>query len=205
MGKFDHFREVFPSLSFNDLKKQHEEWYREYPGQTRVSKQFFINCFKYVVKTLKRSNLNVVELGGYEGELALQILKFYPEMQWLNIEIISHRMKKGLENYQYKEHVLSDQLWNENLDLRKYDVFVSSHTLEHLSDVQVERLFHYLGANNLKYLILQVPIKVNGQTWQGYGGAHVLRMGSTQMKKLLNPLYCLVYERGAWHSIWGRR
>jgi len=154
---------------------------------------------------MKRLDLKVVELGGYEGELALQILEIYPKIQWLNVEIIKHRIKRGLENYRYREHVLSNQLWNEKLELRGYDVFVSSHTLEHLNAVQVKHLFHYLIGNKIEYLILQTPVKANGQTWQGYGGAHVLRMGSNHMKKMLNPSYCLVCERGAWHSIWRKR
>lgn len=170
-----------------------------------------MNCFKHIVKTLKRSNLFVVELGGFEGALALEILKMYPTMQWLNVEIIKHRMKRGLEKYRYKEYVLSEQLWREELDLGKYDVFVSSHTLEHLSNVQVKRLFECLILNNIKYLILDIPVRPNGQTWHGYSGTHILTVGSNHLKKLLSSSYVLVFERSTspqayeWYSIWRRR
>ena len=206
MSKLDKFRSDFPSLTFDALKEKYEQWYTTAPHQTRFSKTFFVNCFKYIVKILRRGNLKVLELGGYEGELALQILKIYPGIQWLNVEIVKHRMKKDLANYSYREHVLSDQLWNEKLNVRGYDVFASSHTLEHLSDMQVKLLFHYLVSNSIRYLILQLPIQAKGQTWQGYGGAHVLRMGSNQIKKLLTPSYCLVYERREpWYSCWRNR
>jgi len=210
LSQFNDYRKVYSSLTFNELKKQHEQWYRKYPLQSRFEKRFFVNCFKHVVKTLKR-NLFVVELGGFEGALALEILKMYPTMQWLNVEIIKHTMKRGLEKYRYTEHVLSEQLWREKLDLRKYDVFVSSHTLEHLSNVQVKRLFEYLILNNMQYLILDIPVRPNGQTWYKYSGTHVLMMGSNHLKKLLISSYVLVFERSTspqayeWYSIWRRR
>lgn len=205
MNEFDRYREAYYCMTFEERKRLHEKWLRQYPYQKRFNQQWVLGCFKGVVYSLSRNDFKVVELGGFDGSLALEVLKRYPRLRWLNIEVIKHKMVAGLEKYKYREHELSKQLWEEGLDLTKYDVFVASHVLEHIADYEFKKLLAFLNANQIEFLIMDIPIAPNGQTWDGYNGSHVLQLGSNQVKAFLAASHVLVKEEGAWRSLWRLR
>jgi hypothetical protein len=206
-GDFDTFRKYYRCLSFDDLKKIYEIWLQKYPEQRHFDTRLFLSCIKNAASALNKK-VKVVELGGYGGELAFQIFKECPEiLEWLNIEIVKHKMFNGLEKYHYSEYVLSKQVWQEDLDISKYDIFISSDTLEHFTDEEVRKLITFIVNNKVKYLALKAPILFNGQTWNGAVASHVLNMGTKQIKRLLEVSYELIdeHEDGSWRSLWRQR
>ena len=78
-------------------------------------------------------NLRVIELGGYDGTHALQVLKLCPNISWVNYdisEVAVNETRSELANYKYRVVVL-DKPFSE-YSLRSFDLFYSSKTLEHL-------------------------------------------------------------------------
>jgi hypothetical protein len=127
---FDWYRANYQRLSFNDLKRINAIWLQKYPVQRHYNVNFVIDSFRRIVSEIGRDKLRIAELGGYNGNLALQVLRVFPRLHWLNTEIIKHAPVSDLRNYQYSEYVLSKQIWDEMLDISDRDVFVSVNTLD---------------------------------------------------------------------------
>ena len=205
---WDEYRKRYSTLTFKEKKRLIEHWYHLYPKQTgyAINLPFFIRCIDKVIKQTKRKNISLVEYGGHDGSLAALVMQKHNQLNWINIDIIPHTVKKQLENYNYREYVLEDELWIERPNFKDYDVFISSSTLEHISDEEIIQLFDYIRSQEIKYLILLVTTTPNGSNWENYGGAHVLRTGSSGLKKMLSERgYKLLEEdsqRIKWCSFW---
>jgi len=206
--RWNEYRESYSDLTFKDKKRLHVSWYRLYPKQAGYTGnlRFFIRCIDKVIKLTKRKNISLVEYGGYDGGLAALVMQKHHYIKWINVEIIPHTAKEQLENYSYREHVLENELWIEKLNLNNYDIFLSSSTLEHISDEEIIQLFDYIRSQDIKYLILLVTTTPNGSTWKNFGAAHVLRIGSIGIKKMLSERgYKLLEDhsqRIKWCSFW---
>ena len=206
--KWNEYRKKYPDLTFKEKKRLIEHWYTLYPKQTGYARNlpFFIGCIDKVIKQTKRKNLSLVEYGGHDGGLAALVMQKHNQLNWVNVDIIPHTVKEQLENYNYREHVLEDEFWVEKPSFKNYDVFLSSSTLEHISDEEIIQLFDYIRSQEIKYLILLVTTTPNGSNWENYGGAHVLRTGSTGLKKMLSERgYKLLEDdsqRIKWCSFW---
>ncbi|GAG70987.1 unnamed protein product, partial [marine sediment metagenome] len=122
------------------------------------------------------------------------------------LDIIPHAAKEQLENCDYREYVLENELWIEKPNFKTYDIFLSSATLEHISDEEIIQLFDYIRSQKIKYLILLVTTTPKGSNWKNFGGAHVLRTGSIGLKKMLSERgYKLLEDnsqRIKWCSFW---
>lgn len=204
MEEFNRYRQDYDTLTFSDLKTIHSRWHKMYPNQKRFNENFFSTGLNNVINE-EGESIKVIELGGHNGQLALESLKRWPKISWLNVEIVNRGTIEGLKDRNYKAHILSDQIWKELSDIKDYDVFVSSHVIEHLMNRQLETLINWLIKNQTKHILLDTPIKAEGQTWSDYFGAHLLEMGSNQVKGLLAGTYELIKEEKGWRSSWRRR
>ncbi len=191
---FDWFRKNYEKLTFDDLKQLYGIWLEKHPAQEFYDPKFVIDCFTRIVSETGKETLNVVELGGYNGRLALEVFRAFPKLDWLNVEIISHSPASGLENYRYMEHVLTNQIWEENLDITGADVFASGDTLEHFSDHEMKKIVEYISRNQPSYLILKIPVSGRGQNWNGITASHLLQIGRKEIKKLFSASYEIVTE-----------
>lgn len=189
------YRSNYHLLSFQDLKRINEVWTTNYPDQHYSDSSFVIGAFRKITSNLGRDKVEVVELGGFDGSLAFEVLQHFPKASWLNFDIIEHVAVQGLSKFKYKEQVLTDHFWECKPRIDGRDVFVSGDTLEHFSDDQFQKIVDYVTQSQISYLVLKIPIANNGQDWRGYLGSHVLRMGRNQVKKLLLRDYALIMER----------
>jgi hypothetical protein len=194
-GNFDLYRDNYHLLSFEDLKRINQVWVAKYPDQHFYDSSFVIEAFRKIVSNLGRDDIQVVELGGFDGSLAFQVLQHFPDATWLNLEIGEHMPAPGLDGFQYKEQVLTDHLWECKPNIDGRDVFVSGDTLEHFPDDQFQKVIDYVTENRVSYLVLKIPISDKGQDWRGCFGSHLLRMGRNQVKKVLVKRYVLVMEK----------
>lgn len=202
-GDFNCFRKNYKSFTFEELKHLYGIWLLTYPVQSYFNRDFFLSCINCVSKELGRLDLKIVELGGYQGELALEAFTLNPQLDWLNIEIIQHKPVNGLEHCKYLEHVLSKQVWEEDLNIGDRDLFVSGDTLEHFPDEEFEQIVTYVAKNRLEFLAFRIPIGPDG----GAGGGtntHQLNMGSNNAKELIGQHYTLILEKPGWNSFWRR-
>ena len=205
---WNEYRKRYPSLTFQEKKQLVEHWYHLYPKQAGYAREkpFFLRCINKVIKQTKRNNLSVIEYGGHDGGLADMVMKNHHHLKWLNVDIIPHKFKKQLENYDYQEHILENEVWIEKPNLKIYDIFLSSATLEHISDEEIIQLFDYIRSQEIKYLILLITITPKGSNWKNYKGSHVLRTGSIGLKKMLSEQGYKLLENNSkrcrWCSFW---
>lgn len=215
MGQFNYYRQLYSKFSFEDRQKLYTLWYKAFPdGAEPFDGQFVLDCIDEIISD-NGHYLRVHELGGYRGELAWEVLSKHPRITWTSFDIIKHDILPELPD-NFSECVLEKELWETNIGLEG-DVFISMHTLEHLSDADFDKLLAYILKQKITHLILQLPIQPEGQTWANYLGAHVLTYGSNKIKKLLEPRYKLVREVprdesgedirkwGGWCSFWVRK
>lgn len=202
-GDFDWFRRVYPTMTFEELKRLYGIWYVKYPEQRYYNIIWFTECIRDAMLELGRNDLKIVEIGGYNGELALEMFRIFNKIEWLNIEVIGHNQLKELQNYNYKEQVLSKQIWDENPDISKYDFFITSDTIEHFPDNEVINIFEYISSSKIKYLSMKIQIIDNGQVWDGQAAAHLINMGTEKAKSILSDLnYELIRDDFGWISFW---
>lgn len=206
ISEFNFYRLVYDELSFEDLKRLNTRWYTMYPEQDRFDTNFVLTCIDEIIGH-NGHFLRVHELGGYQGELAWEILSKRPRITWTSFDIIKHKIIPELQN-NFSEYVLNKQLWKSNIGLEGH-VFISMHTLEHFSNTEFLELLDYLFKQNIKYLILQLPVKPEGHSWKNYFGSHLLTYGSDKIKELLGKRYMLVREvakgermEDGWCSFW---
>lgn len=124
----DLYREAYPDYSFeqkqhvmNLLLKQHVQLVK--PAT------FLLQCLTLV----DVDNLNVAELGGYDGTHAYQVLKLFPHVSWVNYDIsqvAANLTRPELADYNYRVVVLNKPFTE--YDLGNFNLFYSSKTLEHM-------------------------------------------------------------------------
>lgn len=133
----------------------------------------------------------VVELGCADGALAVQCLNDLPNhMSWTGYDIAKQWIAKSLEHPRYKPILLRNWLWK--LKLSRFDVFVSSHTIEHLFPDELQRLAEWLS-DQARYVVLAVPSPHIVQ------GQHVLGKSSEWIKEQFKDNgFRLVWEVGGW-------
>lgn len=131
------YRKAYPKLTFKNKQKIYDIILSQY-FQLPMSALYLKIC----LASIHRRDLRIVELGGYDGSQALQILEANPEFTWRNYELSQVALqftKKELANFKYDTVLLKQSF----LDLplkEKYDAFYTCRLLEHLHWEEVERL-----------------------------------------------------------------
>ena len=130
--------------------------------------------------------LEVVELGCHQGNLAKTMLGQFDIKyikSWVGYDICKAALARSVvKDKRYTAVSLSD--WFYNTDLPSFNVFVSTHTFEHMDLDEIEKTFAHIS-QLAKYLILEIPISEAGQDFKGYRGAHVLTSGRQVIRDLI--------------------
>lgn len=185
---FDLWRENYDQLGYDDQLVFYNQVAIDHPLQRGFDEQEFIDFLEPLGK------IDVIELGGWKGELAQFTLARLPKIrQWLNYEISEQAIKQtACKDSRYKATIPPDFLWN--IDIPPADVFVSSHTIEHIKIEQLDKLFSKLP---VKYIALQAPLGDEGTDWAGYYGSHILEVGWNTIIHILNDYgFKLTHSRG---------
>lgn len=181
--------------------KARQQYYLNHPLY-RHRQDSWMKCYDYMISALKlMPNANsIVELGCNDGSLAIECLGNLPRyVQWIGCDIHKAFIEKSKQHPRYKPILLEKQLWEH--DLPRFDVFVSSHTLEHLYSDEVEKLVKWLSKRT-RYVAICVPLRPD----QGRIHAdHILDKGSDWMVKLFNDNgFKLIWEIKGWFG-WFKR
>ncbi len=207
---FNKYREIYPQLTFQEKKLIYYGYYKVFSIQNEFAFDwnFITECFNDLTEQGKKP-IKIIELGGYEGRLAYEVMNHkYPVSSWLSLELLSHKIFEGLSNSPFKEQVLSCELWQSQINI-KTDLFICIHTLEHYSNSECIKLLDYVKQQKPTYLLIIAPIESEGQKWENYFGAHILTLGSNQIKQILSQNYKLLKEQNpipeqhkGWCSLW---
>jgi hypothetical protein len=181
-GGWDIYRECFPDLSIGDLVKLELIWDEWFPKQAHFSLDLISELFIEAQSVLDK--LEVIELGCHQGYLAKDILSRFNIDSWTGYDINKSALKRSVvEDERYTTVALVDK-WFHEIDLPDFNVFVSSHTLEHMYLEEVEKTIVHVS-QLAKYMILEIPILEAGQKWKGYGGTHTLTCDRQTIRDLI--------------------
>ena len=146
----DRYRQHYDALTFKDKQWIMDRILAKYL-QVVDDPVYLFAC----LESLNRRNLNVLELGGYDGQQALKALEQYPEAGWTNCDIskvAQYFTKPELKDKNYT-FILLEKPFPSGLSLSGFDLFYTSKMLEHLRWREAEELF-----DATKYIPLQVHV-----------------------------------------------
>lgn len=185
----DKWRKNYSRMTYDDQRK----YYNTILNLTCDQRQYTI---EYIEKPfnnmLKDKELKIIELGGYQGELAHRILRKYSNIvAWDNFEITDRaRTNSVCNDGRYRPIITNEFLWDIGYVAleEKYNVFLSSHTIEHISTADFKKLVDTV-IRHCDYCILEIPmpynVPKNDLNWKGFDGTHILDIPWEEILEIL--------------------
>lgn len=171
---WDGWRQQYSEMTFRDQQAFYRQVAQEHPDQ----QHFDVLEAEAAFSRIGIYGMTVVEMGGWDGALAETLIGHFPIVRWQNYDIVAV-YPQVCDDPRYKRIVLGDWFWNQP---RSADVFVATHTIEHITGGELAKLFDCLDC---EYVYLESPLKADGQSWAGYVGSHILELGWRQVDGLL--------------------
>jgi len=174
IANHNRWRENYGDLSFDDQKRYYETIFKNSPHQRQYTIEHVEAPFR---NQLRDKYLWVIEFGGYQGELAHQLLLKYDNVKsWTNYEISERVLTHQVCNDpRYTPILITDFIWNKPPPLI-YNTFVSSHTIEHITGDDFKKLVDKV-IRHCDYVILEIPLPIDmsrgAKTWHNYDGTHI--------------------------------
>lgn len=187
IAAFDAWRANYDQMSYADQQAFYDRFEAEHPAQAGYLldgglehfTRFFEHCLAHLPKTY------VLELGGWKGELAREMLNRFPSLSvWCNVEICCRAIKRTVfSDARYLTYNPPDQPWK--VALPPGNVLVASHFIEHIKSLELDKLLRNLPAT-LRYAALVAPLPATGPVdWSGYHGSHILEQGWQEVNTAL--------------------
>ena len=122
------FRSVYDLLTIEDLIDINIRWDVTMPPQRCASYKLVLDAFK---SEKFGSFSEIVELGCHRGHLAKEILKNVGDVNWTGYDINKAAINDSVITLGFTAIHQVDWFWN--INIAKFDTFVSTHTLEHMN------------------------------------------------------------------------
>ncbi len=178
---WDQWREAYDTMTDEEHKAFAAEAEMRYPTQ----QHFTYTNFAHLFSRLAKPNCDVLEVGGWKGELAKHCLEAFKIKYWLNIEFCEEALNKQVE-ISHPEHYTwrpSKFNWFEEDRTNNGDVLISAHTIEHFSDAHMAKFIKWLSG--IPLVMFEAPINHGENDWRGYVGTHILKMGWDKINELM--------------------
>lgn len=174
VADFDAWRKRYNDMTYQDMKDFYNAVEIDHPLQqaydAHVISQFLDNAIASV------GAITVLEIGGWKGELAKQMLIKPNILKWFNFEICERAVAQSvITSKKYHAFIPDDFVWN--ISLPCANVFVAAHFVEHIRWRELEELFANLPPDEIQFIGLQAPIQETEINWIGYHGSHILEVG----------------------------
>lgn len=165
---WDAWRTSYPTLTYAQQQDFHTAIYAQYPEQRHYDPTYTARAISETLPT------TIVELGGWDGELAEQMLDRYPFIEtWTNIELCAEAATAGQgRRRRYHAPLLDGFYWDHGP--WHCDLFVASHTIEHLT---AHHLDQTIAATRARALYLDAPLTDAPTSWHGTTTSHALEIG----------------------------
>lgn len=161
---WDAWRESYDTMTFAEQRDFYEQVATLYPYQQHFTLTHICQAFEYAQPRV------VAELGGWNGRLAAEMLSRFDLASWINYDIVD--VAQATTDSRYRQCVLTDYLWN--LEPVQADIFVATHTIEHLKLDDLRLLVYGLDC---EHVFFEAPLQSEPTDWRGYAGSHVLEVG----------------------------
>lgn len=187
VAAFDAWREDYLHMTYLEQQEFYDRVEVEHPHQGAFTLLRFHNFLLHICDyEMTLGKVYVLELGGWRGELAQEMLKSFPSVTiWCNVEICQRAVERGVcESSRYTTLAPKNFPWN--VELPPANVFVASHFIEHITRNDLDMLIQNLP-DTVRYIGLEAPIPDEGNAvdWTGYHGSHILEIGWKQVTRLL--------------------
>lgn len=166
---FERWRESYDEMTWADQVEFYDMVATRWPSQDHYCLNYCLHVFKYITTHLEA--YSVIEIGGWKGKLAGEILSEFPAIsRWYNFEVSPLVVDSPVcKDERYIPVLPADFVWN--VSLPKAEVLVTSHFLEHIKARDVRALFGNLPPSVL-FMAHVIPIlpDCTERDWTGYGG-----------------------------------
>lgn len=175
---FNNWRKNYDTYTLDDQKRIINKLEEKYPNQKQFSRgeiyKFFLN------RTCKK----IVEIGGWKGDLANEVLNNNKTIElWNNYDICSNAKDKAIcKDVRYNCIIPDDFVWNLN-QFETYDTCILSHVIEHIKEEELQKLF--IKLKNIKHIYIAAPIDKDKNNWNNYCGTHILKCGWNKVSAML--------------------
>lgn len=164
MTVWDDWRANYDALTFEEHQEFNAQVAERYPRQQCFNATA---CREFLAERQPR---RVVELGGWDGELAGLMLPAFPRiLDWANYDITP--VTQSCTHPVYRRVLLDDWPWNRVV---AGDALIASHVFEHMRGREIGTL---LDRWNVQSVFVDCPIDWQGHPWNGYEGTHILELG----------------------------
>ncbi len=169
-GNWNVWREHYKVLTIDDLIWLNTAVSRFHGSQAHFNFDRINALFKIINIEIK--HIKVGELGCYQGELAGRMLAAYPDIKaWIGLDINYHAISESVvKDKRYRGVKLTQ--WIYDAVCVPWNVFLSSHTFEHLNGDQIGRTFQWAHESGFEFMIIEMPF-CKGDGWFNYHGPHV--------------------------------
>jgi hypothetical protein len=173
---WDAWRNAYPTLTYREQQDFHSLIYAQYPEQRHYDPTYVARAIEDTLP------LTVVELGGWDGELAAEMLDRYQGIQgWVNVEICREASDiSALRHPRLAAAEMDDYYWTQDWEC---DLFVGSHVIEHLSTTHLQQT---IQATDARALFFDAPLEDHALNWRHFTGTHILGTGWAGVTSLCN-------------------
>lgn len=187
---WDQWRRDYATTTFADHAAFYDDVALEYPEQTHWN----LPPIRVALEGIK----TVVEVGGWRGELADAIFDRYPGQitSWRNYDMCAWALEHTrCFDRAYEPILLHDWPWN--VDLAVADMFISTHTFEHMTVADIDSLLPQLRKYRRVFIEAPIPQSTEDVDWAGFVGTHILEIGWDRLRPMIEDqgfLCVLEYE-----------
>jgi len=197
---FNIWRACYDDMTWEDQRLFHDKILPLFPHSAGHTNSQVLLFFAMITDEMDILNYRVLEFGGYNGSMARDVIRMYGLVKmWHNVEI-SHKMPQIKMSDVYQLLVPGAFLWDLDIANDNYNVFVSSHAIEHLKHEHLEKLLRGLP-KRIEYIYLEAPLKQTGNIdWNNYYGTHIYEYDFDAIDEVLSdhfkPWYSEQDKRG---------
>lgn len=173
---WNSWRAHYDDMTTADQQSFYEHVYGGFPDQRRAKTQPLLDLLFHI-----DGHVQVIELGGWDGGLAKDVLEVAPRVDcWVNYEICRQAIENTVcEDHRYIAWSKPGFYWHYDHD---GDVFVSCHSIEHL---KVDHIRKTLDRTHCRWLHIQTPLAEEPRDWAGYPGTHVIEVGWAGLQAII--------------------
>lgn len=175
---WDAWRARYDEMSFADQCAFYDEVWQHWPYQAYYNPEPAKRALAGVV--------SVVEIGGWQGHLAADVLGSRPDFErWTNYDICLGALDNpATDDPRYEAELLTDHPWEVGLD--PADALVATHFIEHIKARELELLVERVFVD-YRLIYLEAPIAEDAvnYSWGGQDCSHILEWGWVQVGELL--------------------
>lgn len=170
----DEFRRNYDAWTVEDHREFYRQVYEVAPQQSHSAPDLVAAA----IKSCRPQK--VLEIGGWDGELAIQMLEQFDFIQdWTNVEICAQAVRHGHRHPRYT--ALSPRVWFWERQWAG-DMLVASHCIEHMSAEHLEALVRSASVDSFFF---DAPLTDGPTNWWGSSTTHVLEVGWDGVTEIL--------------------